>query len=159
MQEQRKKGRNLFGIVVAICVVVFLVVGMIVWRDWEAKHRRELRSFVVATEPVTGPVESSDEPTISKPSPELPKEPEALLAMAAEALKDEGFFESGSSGKGFRVYYLLKKALECNCDVQKAEELCKGLRERSAKSNYGVWHVSNDLLTELDATIKEAREV
>ena len=158
MQEQRKKSSNLFGIIVAVSVVVVLVVGMLVWRDWEAKHKDELKSFVVTTEPVVGAVNTRDEPMTSKPDPELPETPEALLTMAAEALKDEGFFTDEKANKGFRVYYLLGKALDCSCDVNKAEELCKNLRERSAKSNYGKWFVDGNLLAELDEKIKAAKE-
>ena len=158
MQEQRKKSKNLFGIIVAVSVVVVLVVGMLVWSNWEKKHKDELRSFVVTTEPVVGAVASRDEPIASEPDPELPETPEALLAMAEEALKDEGFFKDEKANKGFRVYYLLGKALDCNCDVNKAEELCKTLKDRSAKSNYGKWFVDGNLLAELDEKIKAAKE-
>ncbi len=161
MQEQRgKKSRNLFSIIVAIVIVVALVVAIFVWRDWEAKHKNELRSFMVAPESVAGPIESSaDRPTPVKAAPELPEDPEALLAMAEDALKDEGYFESDRANKGFRVYFLLKKALECNCDVQKAEGLCDRLRECSAESNYGTWFVGKDLFAELDEKIETAKEV
>jgi hypothetical protein len=159
MQEQRRKSRSLFSIIFPICVVVVLIVGMIVWRDWAAKHKKELTSFVVPAEPIAEPIETTAESTPSVARPEMPEDPEALLSMAEEALEDEGYFESGSVSKGTHVCFLLEKALECNCDAQKAEELCQRLRERSAKSNYGSWFVSNAQFAELDEKIKAAKEM
>ena len=160
MQEQRGKGRNLFSIVVAICVFVAFVGGVIVWRNWESKHKEELRSSLV-TEAIEGAAVSTSETTNTVAKRELPKEPETLLTMAEEALKDEGYFESDnvskSVSKGFQVYHLIKKALDCGCDVQKAEELCQSLKECSDKSNYGTWFVSSDFFAELDDKIKEAK--
>ena len=158
MQEQRKKSGNLFSIIVAIGVIVVLVIGILVWRNWEASHEDELKSFIVSTKPVAGPIETSSQSTVSVSRPDLPKEPEALLAMAEEALRDEGYFEDGDRNRGAHVYYLLKKALECDGDAQKVEELCQRLRECSAKSNYGDWFVSSHLFDELDEKIKEAKE-
>ena len=159
MQEQRKRSRSLFSIVFPICLVVVLIVGMIIWRDWAAKHKEELRSFIEPTESVAEPTETRDEPTTSVIEPEMSKDPEVLLSMVAEALEDEGYFERGIPSKGTHVCFLLEKALECNCDVQKAEELCQRLRERSAKSNYGTWYVNNAQFGELDRKIKAAKEL
>ena len=161
MQEQPKKSRNLFSIIVGICIFVVFVVGVIVWRNWEAKHREELKSSLI-TEPVVVSTEPETQTVTSVAERKLPEDPEALLSLAEEALKDEGYFESDnvskSVSKGFQVYHLLKKALDCNCDVQKAEELCQCLKECSEKSNYGTWFVSSDLFAELDEKIKEAKE-
>ena len=160
MQEQPEKKRNLFSIIVAICLVVGLVVGVVIWRNWEAKHKGELMSTVLTTRPPSTPPDTSSEPV--KTADPLPSDPKVLLTMAADALKDEGYFDEKSaavsSDKGFHVYFLIKKALECGCDCEKAGDLCKNLKTRSKESNYGNWHVSNDLFTELDEKIKVAKE-
>lgn len=161
MQEQRKK-RSLFSIIFPIVLIVVLVVGMVIWRNWETKHREELRASVLSTESVAERTEPRAESTTPVVRRELPEDPEVLLTMAEEALRDEGYFEEDSArkrvSKGSHVCFLLGKALECSCDVQKAEALCQRLKERSAESNYGTWYVSGDLLTQLDAKIKEAKE-
>jgi len=161
MQQQHEKKRNLFSIIVAICLVVGLVVAIAIWRGWESKHKSELMSTVLTTRPASAPPETgSSEPVVT--AAPLPDDPKILLTMAEEALKDEGYFDEKSaaviSGKGFHVYFLIKKALQCECDNQKADELCKCLKDRSKKSNYGNWHVSSDLFTELDETIGVAKE-
>jgi hypothetical protein len=159
MQEQRKKGKNIFSIVVAAVVIVGLVIGVIAWQNWEKKHKKELRSFVTTAEQIAGYEEPPEESEPAKPKPKLPEDPNELLAMAGEALKDEGYFESGTKNKGFKVYLLLKKTLECDGDVEKVESLCKSLKDRSAKSDYGEWYVGSDLFEELDQKIDTAKQL
>ena len=170
MQEKRK--RNPTGIIVAVATVIVVVILMVVWGKYEAKHKEELKTSLLTTakldvskeDPSSEPIEE-----VEKPRRVIPDDPEKILVMVEEAFKDEGYFDQGDILKGFHVYSLLKKCLDCKADCDKVAELdCKTdcdkvaelvnrLKERSSKT-YGAWHVERDLLVDLDDSLTKARE-
>ncbi len=158
MQEKRK--RNPTGIIVAAATIIVVVILMVVWGKYEAKHKEELKSSLLTTakldvsteDPSSDPIEEVEEPRRV-----VPDDPEKILVMIEEAFKDEGYFDQGDILKGFHVYSLLKKCIECNADCDKVAELVNRLKERSSKT-YGAWHVERDLLVDLDDSLTKARE-
>ena len=156
----QKKRRSKSSIIAVIVVAVVMIAMMVFWRQYESKHEGELRSSLLTTAVPDALPEGTTanlEPTKTKPRRVIPDEPEKILAMAEEAFADEGYFEPNDSFKGFHVYSLLKKCLDCNGDPDKVEEIAKRLKERSSKT-YGKWYIERDLLVDLDESIKKSKE-
>ena len=156
MQQKRKT--NVTGIIVAVAAVVVMVVLMVVWRQYETKHKRELESSLRTTdlsnlEKVieSEPVETESQRIV------IPDDPGEILAIAEEAFKDEGYFEPDYLLRGFMVCSLLKKCLNCGGDAVKVEELAKRLKDRSSKT-YGAWYIEGDILADLDDSIRKAKQ-
>ena len=159
MQEKPK--RNKTGIIIAAVVVVLMVVLMIVWQRYEAKHKAELESSVLTADLSQISAADKSEPrpqSAQKPIRVIPDDSEKLLTMAEEALADEGYFEGQNIGKGFHVYFLLKKCLDCDGDPGKVEGLVKRLKDLSDES-YGTWHVDPANLTDLDEKLVAAKQM
>ena len=159
MQEPRKRSKT--GIIIAVGAAVVVIALMVVWQRYEAKHADELKSFVLSTDvPETTAAEEPEgqQQQTTKAARVIPEDPEKILAMAEEALKDEGYFDANSRGKGFHVYFLLKKCLDCDGDATRVENLTKQLKELSDQG-YGPWHVESADLAELDGKIKSAKEI
>ncbi len=156
---QAKRKRNKTGIIIAAATIILVVVLMIFWGKYEAEHKAELSSSLLTTDKLDVLMdEPSERPTEpEKPRRIIPDDPEKILAMAEEAFDDEGYFEPDDILKGFHVYSLLKKCLNCNGDCDKVAEMAKRLKERSAKT-YGVWHVERDLLVDLEDSIEKAKQ-
>lgn len=156
MQEKRKRSKA--SIIIAVAAVVLLIVVMVVWRQYEAKHKDELEASVLTTDISQVPIEEEPEP--ATPKHVIPDDPDELLVMAEEALKDEGYFEriGRERGKGDHVHFLLKKCLDCEGDPGKVEGLVKRLKERSDEG-YGPWRVDSADLTDLDDRIKAAKQL
>ena len=155
MQEKRKRSKA--SIIIAVAAVVLLIVVMVVWRQYEAKHKDELEASVLTTDVSQVPIEEEPEPEPAKPARVIPDDPEKLIVMVEEAFKDEGYFDQGDILKGFHVYSLLKKCLDCNANCDKVAEMVNRLKERSSKT-YGAWHVERDLLVDLEDSLNKARE-
>ena len=159
--QQKKKKRNITGIIVAAVCVAAMVVMMIVWQEYESKHKAELKSSMLTSD-VTKIVtpEPVGERETSKPEKRLtiPDDPEQILVMANDALADEGYFKPNYLTKGFHVYTLLTKCLECGGDTDKVSEMAKRLKERSDEG-YGPWHVEGRNLTSLDEKIAVAKQM
>lgn len=155
---QQKRRVNVTTIIVAGVAVVAMVVLMVVWQQYEAKHRRELESSLRTTDlsNLEKAVESEPVETESKRIV-IPEDPEKILAMAEEAFKDEGYFEPDYLLRGFHVCSLLKKCLDSGGDAGKVEELAKRLKDRSSKT-YGAWHVESNILADLDDSIRKAKQ-
>lgn len=158
MQEKRKRSKA--SIVIAAAVVVLLVVVMVVWRQYEAKHKNELQASVLTTDVSQAPIEEQPEPEPAIPKQVIPDDPDKLLVMAEEALKDEGYFEKigRERGKGDHVHFLLNKCLTCEGDPGKVEGLAKRLKERSDEG-YGPWRVDSAALADLDDKIEAAKQM
>lgn len=158
MQEKRKRSKT--SIIIAVAAVVLLIVVMVVWRQYEAKHKDELEASVLTTDVSQAPIEEEPEPEPATPKQVIPDDPDKLLVMAEEALKDEGYFEKirRERGKGDHVHFLLKECLRCDGDPGKVEELAKRLKERSAEG-YGPWRVDSAGLADLDDRIKAAKQL
>ena len=154
MQEKRKRSKA--SIIIAAAAVVLLIAVMVVWRQYEAKHKDELEASVLTTDVSQVPIEEEPEP--AKPARVIPDDPEKLIVMVEDALKDEGYFEEHQRGKGFHVYFLLKKCLDCEGDPGKVEGLAKRLKERSGQG-YGPWRVDSADLTDLDDRIEAAKQL
>ncbi len=159
MQEKRKRSKA--SIIIAAAAVVLLIVVMVVWRQYEAKHKDELEASVLTTDVSQAPIEEDEpEPEPARPEQVIPDDPDELLVMAEDALKDEGYFEKigRERGKGDHVHFLLKECLTCEGDPGKVEELAKRLKERSAEG-YGPWRVDSAALADLDGRIKAAKQL
>ena len=155
MQKKRKKNRT--GIIIVGAAVVLMVALMIVWQQYESKNKARLKaSLLTADVPDTAIVDTG--PRAEKEEATIPDDPEEILAIAAEALEDAGYFKPGDLIKGFRVYVLLKKCLDCNGDPDKVAELAMRLKERSAEG-YGPWRVESNNLDDLDNRIKKAKQI
>jgi hypothetical protein len=156
MQEKRKRSKA--SIIIAAAAVVLLIAVMVIWRQYEAKHKDELEASVLTTDVSQVPIEEEPEPEPAKPARVIPDDPEKLIVMVEDALKDEGYFEEHQRGKGFHVYFLLKKCLDCEGDPGKVEGLAKRLKERSGQG-YGPWRVDSADLTDLDDRIEAAKQL
>ncbi len=158
---QEKRGRSKSNIIVVVVVAVVMIAMMVFWQQYESKHKGELRSSLLTSTVPSAEVDIETieglETPIAKPKRIIPDEPEKILIMAEEAFADEGYFEPNDSFKGFHVYSLLKKCLNCNGDPDKVEEIAKRLKERSSKT-YGAWYIERDLLVDLDESIKNSKE-
>jgi hypothetical protein len=154
MQEKRKRSKA--SIIIAAAAVVLLIAVMVIWRQYEAKHKDELEASVLTTDVSQVPIEEEPEP--AAPARVIPDDPEKLIVMVEDALKDEGYFEEHQRGKGFHVYFLLKKCLDCEGDPGKVEGLAKRLKERSGQG-YGPWRVDSADLTDLDDRIEAAKQL
>ena len=155
MQEKRKRSKT--GIIIVVSTVVAVVILMIVWQQYEAKHKQALRSSLLTADVPNAATAQEPERRPAKPKRIIPDDPDKILVMAEEALGDEGYFGQGDLLKGFHVYSLLKKCLNCGGDTDKVEELAKRLKERSSKT-YGAWHVERDVLADLDDRLEKAKQ-
>ena len=155
MQEKRKKNKT--GVIIVVASVVVVVVLMIVWQKYEDKNKARLRASRLTVD-VPDTVIADPGTRAEKPAAVIPDDPEEILSMASEALEDTGYFEPGDLTKGFRVYGLLKKCLECDGDPDKVAELTVRLKERSAEG-YGAWHVKRSNLDDLDDRIEKAKKI
>ncbi len=159
MQEKRKRSKA--SIIIAVVAVVLLIAVMVIWRQYEAKHKDELQASVLTTDVSKAPIEEDEpEPEPAAPKQVIPDDPDELLVMAEEALKDEGYFEKIGRErlKGDHVHFLLDKCLTCDGDPGKVEELAKRLKERS-KEGYGPWRVDSAALADLDDKIEAAKQL
>jgi hypothetical protein len=159
MQEKRKRSKT--SIIIAVVAAVLLIVMIVVWRQYEAKHKDELQASVLTTDVSQAPIEEDEpEPEPAVPKQVIPDDPDELLVMAEEALKDEGYFEKigRERGKGDHVHFLLKKCLDCEGDPGKVQELAKRLKERSDEG-YGPWRVDSAALADLDERVEAAKQL
>ena len=158
MQEKRKRSKA--SIIIAAAAVVLLIVVMVVWRQYEAKHKDELEASVLTTDVSQAPIEEEPEPEPAVPKQVIPDNPDDLLVMAEEALKDEGYFEriGRERGKGDHVHFLLKKCLDCEGDPGRIEGLVKRLKELSDEG-YGPWRVDSADLDDLDERVAAAKQL
>ena len=157
MQQQRNKSKS--GIIIIAVVAVVLIAIMIVWQRYEAAHRDELKASVLTTDVSELPSSNEEPQQPAKPARVIPNEPDKLLVMAEDALKDEGYFEENARGKGFHVYFLLKKCLDCKGSPDEVEPLAKRLKARSDQDGYGPWHVESADLADLDERINTAKQM
>ena len=155
MQEKRKRSKT--GIIIVVATVVAVVILMIVWQQYEAKHEKALRSSLLTADVPDTATAQGTERRPTKPKRIIPDDPDKILVMAEEVLGDEGYFGPSDLLKGFHVYSLLKKCLNCDGDADKVEELAKRLKERSSKT-YGAWHVERDILADLDDRLEKAKQ-
>lgn len=158
MQQNRKTSKSTF--IVAGVVVVVMVAIMIIWSQYESKHKAELKASVLTTDTskLSTPPVLESEPEEATPKRVIPDDPEELLVMVEEAFEDEGYFEAQDTSKGMHVYFLLKKCLTCDGDPGKVEGMAKRLKELSDES-YGPWHVDSSILTDLDGKIAAAKQM
>jgi len=159
MREKPKRSKS--SIIIVGAVVVVMIAMMVLWQQYESKHKEELRSFLAPTAEPEGEINmevAEDlETRPTKPKRIIPDDPEKILIMAEEAFADEDYFEPDDTFKGFHVYSLLKKCLNCNGDPDKVEEIATRLAERASKT-YGAWYVESDLLVDLNESIKKSKE-
>ena len=158
MQQKRKRSKS--SIIIAVVAAVLVIALIVVWRQYEAAHKEELKASMLTTDRSQVAAEEEEEaaPEPTKPARVIPEDPEQILVMAEKALKDEGYFETHERGKGFHVYFLLKKCLGCDGDPIRVEGLAKRLKELSGK-DYGPWHVESSDLADLDEKIEAAKKI
>ena len=167
MQEEPKNSvmpakpkRNMTGIIIAAVCVVLMIALMIVWRQYEARHEGELKASLLTSDTSklsTAPA-VTDTQTTAKPKRVIPDDPQQLLVLAEKALTDEGYFSPEDSAKGFHVYFLLKKCLDCSGSAEKVEVLSRQLVERS-EQGFGPWHVDSGDLADLNERIEKAKSM
>ncbi|MBD3181682.1 hypothetical protein GF312_05270 [Candidatus Poribacteria bacterium] len=157
MLQKEKKSKTNYIIVAG--VLVFLIIAVFVWRNYEAKHKSELSAARLTTDlSKLEPVDDRSQPKVTKKARVIPKDPEKLLAMTEKALEDKDYFDPGDTNKGFHVYFLLKKCIECNADHDKVVKLADQLKKRSSEG-YGAWYVNSSDLADLDKRIKSAQQM
>ena len=155
MQKKRKKNKT--GIIIVGAAVVLMVALMIIWQQYESKNKARLKASLLTADVPDTAIQDTG-PRAEKQKAVIPDDPEKILVIAAEALEDAGYFKPGDFTKGFRVYVLLKKCLNCNGDPDKVAELAMRLKERSAEG-YGAWHVERSNLDDLDSRIEKAKQM
>lgn len=157
---QQKPKRSKTGIIIVAVCVLIMIAGMIIWSQYEAKNKDRLEASLLTSDTAqlsTPPPVSDSEPVVQSKRT-TSEDPSELLTIAEKALADEDYFAPNEEGKGFHVYFLLKKCLNCSGDVEKVAVLAKKLKERSDEG-YGPWHVDSSDMADLNSKIQAAQQM